>query len=78
MILVIIVSNHLLMSYVRYVTCVSSQDRILLFRQSFRGFLVYYYSAIPFHIGEIALECHLQIQFSEKQNIQKNQKKIQL
>ena len=39
------------MSYFPSVTCVSSHDRILLFRQCFLGFLVHYYSAIPFHIG---------------------------
>ena len=29
------------------------------------GFLVHYYRAIPFHIGEGALECHLPITFSQ-------------
>ena len=39
----VIVSYYLLMNYFPYVTCVSSQDRILLFRQRFLCFLVHYY-----------------------------------
>ena len=71
MIFIIIVNYYSLMSYFPYVTCVSSQDIILLVRQCFLGFLVDYYSAIPFDIKERALECYLQ----RKQNILKNQKK---
>ena len=69
MIFIIIVKYYSLMSYFPYVTCVSSQDRI---QTMFSRFLVPYYSAIPFHVGEGALECQLPIKFSEK--IQKNQK----
>ena len=57
------------MSYFPYVTCVGSEDRILLFRQCF---LVHYYRAIPFHIGiKGALECHLRINFSENKGFRK-------
>ena len=62
---IIIVNYYSLMSYFPYVTCVSRQDRIPLFRQCFLCFLVHYYSAIPFHIGEGALECRLPVKFSE-------------
>ena len=68
MISIIIVNYYSLMSYFPYVACVRSQDRILLFRQRF---LIHYYSAIPFHIGEGALECHLQIKFSENKGFRK-------
>ena len=69
-----------LLSYFPFVTCARSQDRILLFRHCFLGFLVHNYSAIPFHIGEGALECHLPIKFSEQKRFRKirRKKKLQL
>ena len=60
----IIIVNYIIHCRV-YVKCVGSQDRILLFRHRFLGYLVHYYSIIPFHIGEGALECHLPIKFAE-------------
>ena len=74
MIFIIIVNYYSLMSYVPYVTCVRSQDRILLFRQCVLCFLVYYYSAILFHIEEGALESHLPIKFSENERFRKIRK----
>ena len=73
-IFIIIVNYDLLMSYFPYVTSFHSQDRILLFRQYFLSFLVPYYSAIPFHIGKGALECHLRIKFSENKGFRKIRK----
>ena len=79
MIFIIIVNYYSLLSYFPYVTCTRSQDRILLFRHCLLGFLVHYYNAIPFHIGEGALECHLQIKFSEQKSSEKSEeKKLQL
>ena len=48
MIFIIIVNYYSLISYFPNVTCVQSQDRILLFRQCFLSFLLHYYSTIPF------------------------------
>ena len=62
-----------MMSYFPYVTCLSKQDRILLFRQCFLSFLVHYYSTIPFHIGEGALEGHLPIKFQKTKDSEKLQ-----
>ena len=74
--LIIIVNYYSLLSTFPYVTCARSQDRILLFKHCLLGFLVHYYSAIPFHIGEGALECHLPIKFSEqKKKIRKIRRK---
>ena len=78
MIFIIIVNYYSLMSYFPYVTCVRSHDRILLFRQCVLGFLVHYYSAISFHVGEGALECHLPIKFSENKRFRKKSEKHQL
>ena len=80
MIFIIIVNYYSLLIYFPYVTCARSQDRILLFRHCLLGFLVHYYSAIPFHIGERALECHLPIKFSEQKRFRKirRRKKLQL
>ena len=75
MIFIIIINYYSLLSYFPYVTDARSQDRILLFRHCLLGFLVHYYSAIPFHIGEGALECHLPIKFSEQKRFRKSEKK---
>ena len=71
MIFIIIVNYYSLLSYFPYVTCARSQDRILLFRHCLLGFLVHYYSAIPFHIGEGALP----IKFSEQKRFRKIRRK---
>ena len=71
MIFINIVNYYSLLSYFPYVTCARSQDRILLFRHCLLGFLVHYYSAIPFHIGEGALP----IKFSEQKRFRKIRRK---
>ena len=68
MIFIIIVKYYSVMSYFPYVICVRRQDIILLFRQCF---LVHYYSPIPFHIREGALECQLPIKCSENKRFRK-------
>ena len=75
MIFIIIVNYYSLLSYFPYVTCARSQDRVLLFRHCLLGFLDHYYSAIPFHIGEGALECHLPIKFSAQKRFRKIRRK---
>ena len=77
-IFIIIVNYYSLKSYFSYVTVLHVVARIdcCYSKQCFPDFSVHYYSAIRFHIGEVALECHLPINFSENKNCkqQENQK----